>query len=165
MLLNQILAANGKQTIEEKGFLEITNNTVKLANDVYQFRNVTGFGVGEVKTKGIPFNLIFILFLVAFVSGNIPGLGGWSLMFWVLVVGAVVYNFNRPKVYGLSLYLNSGHEIVFATENIDLLNRAVRTLKDFMENPQEFKYVNITVEKDNKGNIVVGDVHGKVYNK
>ncbi|MFB2892929.1 hypothetical protein ACE1CI_08290 [Aerosakkonemataceae cyanobacterium BLCC-F50] len=165
MLLNQMLAANDKQTIEEQGFLEITKNTVKLQNDVYQFRNVTGFAVGEVKTKGIPFNLIFILFIIAFASGNIPGFGGWSLMFWVLVVGAVVYNFNRPKVYGLSLYLNSGHEIVFATKNIDLLNRAVRTLKDFMENPQDFQYVNITVESDNKGNIVVGDIYGKVYNK
>jgi hypothetical protein len=165
MLLDQMLASNDKQTIEMKGFLEITKNSVKLENDVYQFRNVTGFGVGEVKTKGIPFNLIFILFIIAFVAGNIPGFSSWSLMFWVLVIGAVVYNFTRPKVYGLSLYLNSGHEIVFATENMDFLKRAVRTLKDFMENPQEFKYVNITVEKDNKGNIVVGDVHGKVYNK
>lgn len=164
MLLDQMLASNDKQTIEEKGFLEITKNTVKLENDVYQFRNVTGFGVGNVKTKRIPFNLIFILFIVALVAGALPGFGGWSIMFWLLAIGAIVYNFTRPKVYGLSLYLNSGNEIVFATEDMDFLKRAVRVLKDFMENPIEGKYVNIDVGRDHKGNIIVGDVHGNISN-
>lgn len=159
MLMNQILAGNDSQTIEEKGFLEITANSVRLENDVYQFRNVTGFGVGDVKTKGIPFSSIAVLFLLALLSGIISGLSGWSWLLWLLLIGAIVYNVSRPKLYGLSLYLNSGQETIFVTQDVDFLRQVVRTLKEFIENPKPGKVINISIGRDMKGNITFGDVN------
>jgi hypothetical protein len=160
MLLNQILAGNDRQTIEEKGFLEITVNTVRLEDDVYQFRNVTGFGVGNVKTKGFPLSLMIALAVLGLIGGIIPGLSSFSWLFWLLLIGAVMYNASRPKLYGLSLYLNFGNETIFVTQNMEFLKHVVRTLKEFMENPKPGKVINITIGRDMKGNITFGDVHG-----
>ena len=82
---------------------------------------------------------MFVLFLLALVAGALPGLSAGSFIFWLLLIGAALFNLSLPKLYGLSLYLNSGNEITFVTKDMEFLKRVVRTLKEFMENPPEGK--------------------------
>ena len=41
-------SSDNKRTFETAKNIEITKNTVKFGSSVYQFRNVTGFRVGEI---------------------------------------------------------------------------------------------------------------------
>jgi hypothetical protein len=168
MLLDQILSNNSRQIVKNKSFLEVTNHTVQLEDEVYQFRNVTGFGVGIVKTKGIPLTVLIVLFLIA-TSITIVGHNryyGYSsddrfLYSWIPFVVGLIHNLIRPKIYGLSLCLNSGHEKILVTKDRSFLTSAVRTLKDFMENPVDGKVINISL-RNMKGNITIGDNHGRI---
>ncbi len=165
LLLDAILPSSDRQTVRTQAIIEVTSHTVRLENDVYQFRNVTGFGVSNVKMKGIPFVFIFILLLLGLLTVSVPGLmsvptlTSGAVIIWILFIGAVIYNLSLPKLYGLSLYLNSGNEIIFVTQNMDFLKHVVQTLKDFMENPKEGKIINVTIGRDVQGNITFGDVH------
>jgi Family of unknown function (DUF6232) len=171
--LSRILSSNDRQTVKTRGFIEITSHTVRLENDVYQLRNVTGFGVSDVKTKGIPFSFIFALLIFALlsfsfipkstsVSDPISGLATVSLVLWMLLIGAVAINVSLPKLYGLSLYLNSGNEIIFITKDMEFLKRVVRILKEFMENPPDGEILSITIGGNVGGNVTLGNVNTKI---
>ena len=165
MLLDKILLSDDTKTsIAEHGFLQITKRTVKLENDVYQFCNVTGFGVGEIKTRGIPGIAIFVMFITGVILVNIYPYESWGILLSVLCFIAIFYNTYRPKVYGLFLYLNSGQQKIFITQDLAFLRVAVKTLKEFMESPQNDKIVSIAIGRDVKGNITIGNINGDVLN-
>lgn len=164
MFLDEILTGDKKKTIDKDGLLEVTNKTVKLKNDVFQFRNVTGFGVGNVKTQKIPYSFIFFTALFAWFAPdimNVLGIVFASWIIWIIVAGMVIFNLSRPELYGLALYLNSGDERIFITEDMEFLSKVVRVLKEFMEEPKKGKVINITIGRDFKGNITFGDSYEK----
>jgi len=171
-LLNQFLTSSDSQTVLTRGFIEVTAYTVRLGSDVYQFRNVTGFGIGNVKLKTIPFwliiNLSIALFIASLFTTSVFGEGweGFCILLSILVLaGGIIFNLARPKLYGLSLYLNSGKEIIIVIQNTEFLKRVLRDLKEFMENPQKEKMINITVGGSLGGNITFGDNHGNISNR
>ncbi len=89
-------------------------------------------------------------------------LGNLGLLLAITAIGYNIYIFViAPLLHGLSLYLNSGDESIFITENKQLLKRVIMTLREFRENPEKFNYVNIEISKMN-GNVVTGDNHGKM---
>lgn len=92
-----------------------------------------------------------------------------GILMTFFAIGAFFYNlfisFLAPPLYGLALHLNSGSERVFMCEDTNYLRNAIRTLKEFMENPEKYNYVNIEVGQDVTGNITIGDVYGKVEYK
>lgn len=163
-MLNQILGVNNNQTIKEEEFLEITANSVRLQNEVYQLRNVTGFGVDEIKTKGIPLILPIMLLIISFISLSAIGdlsVFGVSIILVTLPLSVLLFylRFGRPKLYGLFIYLNSGRETVLLTEDIYFLRTVIRTLKEFIENPNPEQIINVKIGRDMKGNITFGNVN------
>ncbi|MCP2731632.1 DUF6232 family protein [Limnofasciculus baicalensis] len=164
MVLDSFLQPPDKTAIAKSGLLHVTKKSVKFGDNVYQFRNVTGFGIGEVKSEGIP--ILFILGL--FLFGGILATTN-NLLVGVIVIsiaiGCTIWNIIRPKLYGLTLYLNSGDSRIFITSDTNWLNRAVSKLYDFIENAQEGSYLSITVGGNIEGNIIGGDVGGNVSSK
>lgn len=156
--------------------IEITKNTVKFGSDVYQFRNVTGFGVCPVPTAKVPsswiwFSFIFGLWGVMNSSLNSDHKTGAMLL---LAFGILSLAFNKlwPPKYGLKLYLNSGSPLpIFITKDIKGLKGVVSVLYDFMESHEEGRYVvysndnSIKIEGSVGGNFIGGDATGNVSNK
>lgn len=95
-LLDIILESNDSQTVKTKAIIEVTSHTVKLENDIYRFRNVTGFGVSNVKVKGIPLSFIFTLLVLALLAASIPGVMSIptfsivTIVVWLLLIGGVI---------------------------------------------------------------------------
>jgi hypothetical protein len=147
-------SSDNKRTFETSKSIEITKNTVKFGSSVYQFINVTGFRVGEIPKNKFPLMPVLILTIggiltVAFVIG------------WFLLIGAiflVVQYFTQTQYYGLSLFLNSGQERFFLSNDKSFLMEIVDSLYKFMETDSEGS---ITIDMSNRSISVGGDLHGK----
>lgn len=146
MSSNNILTSgiqdNNDVTIEPPSFIEITKNTVRFGSKVYQFRNVTGFGLAEVKNKNFfPSGLIFIGFIFGLSLITFTDSKFFGLLIVAAAVGGIIANNSQPKLYGFQLELNSGTNKVFITSDLDGVRRVVSVLYDFMENGVEGSYV------------------------
>ncbi len=93
-----LLEKRDTQIILRYGRLEITNYSLKIVNEIFQIRNVTGFGTSEIKSKRIPFYVLLLICLLAWTLGSLPGPGrGFqSFVLWLCLLVGIVYNF---KVY------------------------------------------------------------------
>lgn len=160
MGLNAFLSGDDNTKIAQADVIYITDRIVKFGDDIYQFRNVTGFGIGGVKAKKPPFLLVgFFLFLfivgyyISIQFNNLWGLLISGISGIVLQVQADNY---QPKRYGLKLYLNSGDAQIFITSDTVWLKRSVRSLYDFMNNAEEGSYMTIQIGGNITGNIIQG---------
>ncbi|HBL14118.1 MAG TPA: hypothetical protein DD379_22550 [Cyanobacteria bacterium UBA11162] len=163
MVLDGFLQTTENTTIEKAEFIYITNKSVKYGDDVYQFRNVTGFGIGEVKPKKIPILIILLLFIAGLI---IMGFGAsWGLLPFLMGIAAIGFNIQQPKLYGLKLYLNSGESKIFITSDTIWLKKAVTNLYSFLEKAEEGNYLSIQVGGSIEGNLVTGDVGGNVFSR
>ncbi len=139
---------NDTKAIENPPPIQITKRTVRFGADVYQFRNVTGFGLGEVKNKAIIPNQIiggFFLFGLVLVVSVAKGLG---VVLVLLAIGGIYFNISQPKRYGLEFYVNSGNNKIFITRNLDGIKKVVSVLYEFMKNDKEGSYV-INIDQSN----------------
>ncbi|WP_293127155.1 hypothetical protein [Microcoleus sp. bin38.metabat.b11b12b14.051] len=154
-----------------KATIEITKNTVKFGSDVYQFRNVTGFGVCPVRTFKVPLLLIGLFFIVGlflFIFYNDDHgqkSAGFAMIFIAFL--AFIYNMFWPLTYGLKLYLNSGSPLpIFITSDMRGLKKVVAVLYDFMESNEEGRYVvysndnSIKIEGGIGGSFTGGNIGG-----
>jgi hypothetical protein len=144
------------------GSIRITIRTILIGNQVFQFHNVTGFGVTDVydPPMPIPWTIIFILAIVGlglFAVGNIAilfALIALGIAGWLLYSGL-----NQPKKdkkAALKIYLNSGYaRTIIASENFVM--KVVETLYEFMERRETNKVLNISFEKAEIQNVVIGD--------
>lgn len=149
--------------------IEITKNTVKFGSDVYQFRNVTGFGVCPVRTFKVPLPLIGLFFIVGlflfifYTDDHGQKSAGFAMMFVAFL--AFLYNTFWPLTYGLKLYLNSGSPLpIFISSDLKGLKKVVSVLYDFMESNDERTYKINIVEGNVEGNFIGGDASGRVSN-
>ncbi|MFB2981952.1 DUF6232 family protein [Microseira sp. BLCC-F43] len=164
MTLSTFLQGDDKTSIEKAEVLYITKKTVRFGDDVYQFRNVTGFGIGEVQTKKIPYLFIFVLFVLGAIVGNFAQ--EWGGILIMISIAALIYNIAQPKMYGLKLYLNSGDGKIFITSDTAWLKKAVMKLYDFTENAQDGSSMTIQIGGSITGNIIQGGkVGGDVSSK
>lgn len=150
-LLQKIMMSgnNTSQNIDiqiKNATIEITKNTVKFGSDVYQFRNVTGFGVCPVRTFKVPVPLIGLFFIVGlflfvfYTDDRGEKSAGFAMIFVTFL--AFLYNTFWPLTYGLKLYLNSGSPLpIFVTSDMRGLKGVVSVLYDFMESNEEGRYV------------------------
>jgi hypothetical protein len=155
VVLNAFLSGDDNTKIAESSVIYITNKTVRFGDDVYQFRNVTGFGIGKVKSKTIPFLFILILFcLGVFILKNSSDFSGQLCLY--ISIAALLFNILRPRLYGLKLYLNSGDAQIFVTSKTLWLENCVAKLYDFMEKAEEGSFMTIKIGGHMTGNIVQG---------
>lgn len=172
MAANNISPQNTDRPIWDDTQIYITKNTVKFGSDVYQFRNVTGFGISPVKTEKLPLQWILLLFVIGFSVANNSANREVGILMAVVAIVLFVFNTLIPKKYGLKLYLNSGSPMpVFVTTDMEGLEKVVDVLYKFMESNAEYSYVvystdrSIRIEGDFEGNFIGGDAGGKVSNK
>ena len=175
MAANNILPKDDNDRPIRNTTVEITNRTVRFGSDVYQFRNVTGFGLAPVKNENLyPIQVILGLFVIGLFCANIPD-SSWRILGMILILLAIwgfSANTSQPKKYGLKLYLNSGSPSpVFITSDIQGLNDVVSILYKFMESNEEGTYIihaqdrSIRIEGSVGGNFIGGDARGDVSNK
>ncbi len=125
----------------------ITKKTVRFGNYVYQFRNVTGFGLFISKMSLLE-NIIACILAIFFVGGiflieknfsSLLTIVGWiitsfSLLFIILIC-------SKPKPQGMILYLNSGDSMIFESNDINGIKKVVSILYGFMESDMEGSYI------------------------
>lgn len=159
-----------------KATIEITKNTVQFDSDVYQFRNVTGFGVSPVPTAKVPLSSIWFFFIFGvlgitnFPENSDQRTGGMLMI--GLAICSLAFNKLWPPKYGLKLYLNSGSPLpIFITRDVLGLKNVVSILYNFMESHEEGRYIvystdrSIKIEGSVRGNFIGGDATGDVSNK
>jgi hypothetical protein len=140
MNLKNILKEDKNTTIEKATLIEITKKTVRFGNYVYQFRNVAGFGVAEIR-KNIPIGTVLVLFALGLILANIPNLRMWGILMVLVALGILITEVLTPKRYGFKLSINSGENKIFITSDIEGIKKIVLTLYEFMENNEEGTYV------------------------
>jgi len=148
--------------------IEITKQTVRFDSDVYQFRNVTGFGLDPVKNQNLfPIQFILGLFVIGLFCANIPDWRMWGIILVLAAIGAFYANTSQAKKCGLKLYLNSGSPSpVFITSDMEGLRNVVSELYQFMESNAEGTYVinaedrSIRIEGSVGGSVTAGNIGG-----
>ena len=154
-LLNSLLPQGGdSREIEKSNFINISKNTIKFGDSVYQFINVTGFGIGEIKKGDFPWLGVFILVVLGIATLAFAGIG---LIFLGLAGFAIYGHFIVPQSYGLSLYLNSGQEKFFTSTDKRFLGEVVATLYQFME---EDRLGSVSIDLSNRSIQVGGNLYG-----
>lgn len=142
-------------TVEKDKVIRITKRTVTFGNNVYQTRNIAGFGDGEIKLGSIlPFPILLGGFLVGLILANFPGVKLVGYIILLSAIGILAYQISREKQYGLLLTLNSGDKYLFTTTDKEGLRKVVGTLCEFIEKDAEGVYT-VTVH-DNSINVQGG---------
>jgi hypothetical protein len=140
----------------------ITNKTVQFGEEVYQFHNMTGFGVSEIPRILLPIKLILGLFLLGLFAANFPDDAARSFGIFLIVISLVclVYNQVQPRKYGLAIYFNSGRSRFFSTRDKEGLKAVVATLYKYMDSDKDLgTYVVNIVEGSVTGNFIGGNAH------
>lgn len=165
---------NTSQNIDRqigKATIEITKNTVQFDSDVYQFRNVTGFGVCPVPTFKVPLSWIWFSFIFGLWRTMNSSLSSDEKTGAMLTIGFAILSwaFNKlwPPKYGLKLYLNSGSPLpIFITRDVPGLKKVVSVLYNFMESHEEGHYTvystdrSIQIKGSVGGAVTAGDIGG-----
>lgn len=158
---NNLLPDDKYTEIVKGATIYITKKTVQFGSDVYQFHNVTGFGISRIKTGNIfPITWILVLFVLGLIIGNVTGNSSIGIIMVTLAIGGILSNVAQPKRYGLGIYLNSGHEKIFITNDVLGLKKIVAILYEYMDNKEKLgTYVVNIVEGNVTGNFIGGDAH------
>jgi Family of unknown function (DUF6232) len=147
-------SSDNKRTFETAKNIEITKNTVKFGSSVYQFKNVTGFRVGEIPKEKFPLMAVLVLTIGGILT--VALVVGWFLL--LIAIFLVVRYLIQTQYYGLSLFLNSGQERFFVSTDKSFLMQIVSVLYDFMETQGEGT---VNIDMSNRSVTVGGDLHGK----
>jgi hypothetical protein len=154
MATSNPLASNQNITLERKKVITITKRTVRFSNDVYQTHNITGFSEGEVEIGTIPWGIIVALLLM----GSIAGLGNSAigLALTLAAIGGAVWNFVKPKHYGLLLTFNSGHQTLFVTNDKPHLKEKINTIYELIEKAENKTYELSILNSTVSGQFIMG---------
>jgi hypothetical protein len=163
MSVANLLETDNKRTFESAKNIEITKNTLKFGSSVYQFKNVTGFRVGEIPKEKFPILPVLVLTSVGTLT---IALGFGLVLIIISIIMSVVY-FTQTQYYGLSIYLNSGRELFFKSENRNFLLKIVSDMYEFMESQADGSVLidmsssTTHLDNSNRSINVKGDLHGK----
>jgi Family of unknown function (DUF6232) len=152
--------SNQSVTLEKNKVILITKRTVRFTRNVYQTHNIAGFSEGEVDIGTIPWIIIIIVLLIGLTVSAFNGGLGWFLN--LLAIASAVWNFVKPKHYGLLLTLNSGDRKLFTTTDKPGLKKVVSVIYDFIETEKDATYEISVTNNSVTGNFVQGNVGGDV---
>lgn len=152
--------SNQSVTLEKSKVILITKRTVRFARNVYQTHNVAGFSEGEVNIGMIPWAIIIMVLLIGLTVRVFNAGSGWFLI--LIAVAGAVWNFVKPKHYGLLLTLNSGDRKLFTTTDKPGLRKVISVIYDFIETEKDATYEISVVNNNVTGNFVQGNVGGDV---
>jgi hypothetical protein len=166
---------NQNITLEKSKVITVTRRTIYFSGNVYQTQNIEKFSVEKVDIGTISPGSILLLIIFGFIltifSNTVADVIGGLLIFTSVV--AIVWNFYKPKYYGLLLTSISGEKKLFPTTDKAGLRETLSAIRDLLDarrdNILEITISNssITViaaqgdflEKDIVGNVVTGDMN------
>lgn len=133
--------------IDRPEAIVVTKKVVKFGSGIYQFRNVTGFGLANVKTpyKVHPLVVLILLILGAIlINQSDKTAQGLGILILMLGGAGVIDNLMQPKRIGLELYVNSGDNVIFVTSDKSGIREVISQLCEFMESDiEDIKVINI----------------------
>lgn len=154
----QLLPGDKYTEILNGGRICITKKSVQFGSSVYQFHNVTGFAVSKLQKNTLPMQFILALFIIGLFMANSPVGREIGIIIVLGAIGGILYNISQPDRYGFGLYLNSGHEKIFTTTDVQGVKEVVETLYKYIESDQELSaYVVNIVEGNVTGNFIGGN--------
>lgn len=154
MDIHQFVGHQSQDTVfEDANQIEINKNILKFGSSVYQFKNVTGFHVGEFEKEPFP-RQAFIMLLVLGVA-TLALVVGIIFLLWALWL--FINHRKQQSIYGLAIYLNSGRKRVFRSTDKDFLYRIVNAMYRLMS---EDSAMNVLVDMSNRSVNVEGDFTG-----
>lgn len=151
---------NKYQEVLGNATIYITKKTVQFGQEVYQFHNITGFGVSELARVLLPIQLILGLFLFGLFAANFPDSSARTFGIFMVIVSIVclIYNQTQPRKYGLLIHLNSGGLKFFSTTDKQGLKQVVATLYEYMDTDKDLgTYVVNFVQGNVTGNFIGGN--------
>jgi hypothetical protein len=171
--------------------LYLDKKIARFGDSVYQFRNITGFKVSEVKkikiSNVLPNKFLLVIYGVGFVLVNIANIRvakivGIGLL--LLAVSGLIANCldlqTEPKEYKLEMSFNSGEKREFIIKDTDFKEDVVLALYKFMESSNEeasftINFHNQSIDQSLKyedrstsfaaavgGSVVLGSVEGNL---
>lgn len=154
MALNPL--ANGTQNIalERNKVITITPRTVRSGLEVYQTHNISSFGEGEVDIGKVPWVVIILFFIIGSISNSINQ--GYGILFLLLSIAGIVWNFVKPKHYGFLIALNSGDKKLFITTDKPGIKQVASQIYDIIEAEKEATYQVSINNSQIKGNFIQG---------
>jgi len=155
------LGSNQNITLEHNKVITLTKRTIRFSKNVYQTHNITGFSEGEVDMGTIPWGIIVALLLI----GSTVGIAnsGIGLVLSLAAIGGAIWNFSKPKHYGLLLILNSGDKKLFTTNRTDRtekLKEIIAQIYELIESEKEVTYQMSISNSEISGNFIQGNVGG-----
>ncbi|MEG4573530.1 hypothetical protein QUA56_12665 [Microcoleus sp. N3A4] len=144
--------------------ITITKRTIHFSQNVCLSHNIESFSEGEVDIATIPFWIIVILFMVgAIISSYNVTLG---LLLTLSAFFGFLWNFMKPKHYGLLLTFSSGNKILFTTIDRRGIKNVISVIYEFFETETEKKLmiqISITNSHVSVNNIYDSYVGGNVF--
>ena len=149
-------------TLEWNKVITITKRTLRFSKNVYQTRNISAFGEGEVEIDIIPWWIV-ILFLISGVASYFFDRSnqGGLLLLLVGIIG-LVWNCYKPKHYGLLVTLNSGDKKLFITSDKEGLQKVISVIYELIETEEEATYQMSINNSQIKGNFIQGYTGGNI---
>jgi len=139
--------------------IRVTKRTIRFSTSVYQTKNIAGFSEGDMDMGGVPWGLVILAFIIGWIvnSLNLGGVGGFLIL---VAIGAAIWNFAKPKYYGLLITLNSGDKTLFVATDKPGLKKVISDIYDFIETEKEAAYEISIINSQVSGNFVQGNVGG-----
>jgi len=118
--------------------MHVNKYALTLNEDVFQFQNITGFGIKRISKPAIfPFKVILFFFLIGLVlllSENT--LGGWGALL-AFVMQCINWLHQSRKLWSLFIYLPSSENQAILSEDWDGLTVITYTLCKLMESKDD----------------------------
>ncbi|MGL4503123.1 MAG: DUF6232 family protein [Planktothrix sp.] len=134
--------------------ITITRKTVRFGSDVYQMKNITGFGMIVIKTLPIPWIIVIGFALISFIVFTVGSLVDYPQGFWLgaglllMTVFMIWVNQESNRTYGLKLYLPSSGNKIFLSNDGTGIQKIVSVLYEFMETEnQDNSVVTIAIDQ------------------
>jgi len=158
--------ATGSQGITSvnNGVITMTKRTIRFSHNVYLFHNIEGFSEEVVDISTIPFWIITILFMIGVIISSSNLTLGWTLT--ILAISGTIWNFSKPRYYGLLLTFNSGNKFLFVTNDKSGTKNVISVIYEFFETETEEDLsiqILITNSSIRVNNIYRGFVGGNVF--
>jgi hypothetical protein len=138
--LRKVLLKN-KLISKKPKVLYINHKIVKIGDAVYQFRNMTGFNITEIKDKSenlFPNKPLLVVYSIGFILANIGMVRILGIVTLSLAtLGIIVNNLEEEKEYNITFSFNSGEKESLIIKGEKFKQDVVSTLNTIMESNEE----------------------------
>jgi hypothetical protein len=133
-ITDKVTGSQGITLVRNK-IITVTKRTIRFSHNVYLFHNIEGFSEEAVDITTIPFWIIITLFMIGVIISSSNLTLGWALT--MLAIAGMIWNFCKPKYYGLLLTFNSGNKFLFITSDKTGTKNVISVIYEFFETETE----------------------------